>query len=197
MYLRTSAKLLLRTKVRYCLNPPRFDQYVDALVGGSPNAEELMSKDEVLGLQLFMADARCTECHNGPLLTNHEFHNTGIMAAPGEFPDRGRIDGVREVLTSEFNCLSIYSDDENACDELRFVRTGEELIGATRTPSLRNLFDTEPYSSKGQNATLMDILAHYNEAPDAMIGHNEAEELKLSRAELKRLQAFLETLRPL
>ena len=177
--------------------PTRFDQYVDALLGGSPDADDLMSKDEVLGLQLFMADARCTECHNGPLLTNHEFHNTGIMAAPGEFPDRGRIDGVREALDSEFNCLSGYSDDVNACDELRFVRTGEELIGATRTPSLRNLFDTEPYSSKGQNATLMDVLTHYNEAPDAMIGHNEAEELKLSRAELKRVQAFLETLRPL
>ena len=43
----------------------------------------------------------------------------------------------------------------------------------------------------------MDVLTHYNEAPDAMIGHNEAEELKLLRAELKRLQAFLETLRPL
>ena len=28
--------------------------------------------------------ARCIECHNGPLRTNNEFHNTGIMSAAGE-----------------------------------------------------------------------------------------------------------------
>jgi len=47
---------------------------------------------------------------------------------------------------------------------------------------------------KGQLATITDVLAHYNEAPDAMIGHNEAEPLGLSDRELGQLEAFLATL---
>ena len=42
--------------------------------------------------------------------------------------------------------------------------------------------------------TLADVLDHYNEAPAAMIGHNEAKPLGLSRTELRQLGAFLETL---
>ncbi len=79
--------------------------------------------------------------------------------------------------------------------ELAYVRSGIELIGATRTPSLRNLGGTAPYSHKGQNATIRTLLELYNRAPLAMIGHNEAEaELGLSRRELNQLEAFLQTL---
>ena len=38
------------------------------------------------------------------------------------------------------------------------------------------------------------MLAHYNEAPDAMIGHNEAKPLDLGKRELQQLEAFLKTL---
>jgi cytochrome c peroxidase len=38
------------------------------------------------------------------------------------------------------------------------------------------------------------VLDHYNEAPLAMIGHNEAKELKLSDWELRALEAFLGSL---
>jgi len=74
------------------------------------------------------------------------------------------------------------------------VRTGPELTGAFRTPSLRNLENTAPYGHKGQVATLADMLAHYNEAPDALIGHNEAKPLGLSKRELEYLEVFLMTL---
>ncbi|MCK5325020.1 MAG: hypothetical protein KAJ57_03395, partial [Woeseiaceae bacterium] len=103
--------------------------------------------------------------------------------------------GVREVLENEFVCLGEYSDDPaRRCAELSYVRTGPELIGATRTPSLRNLARTSPYMHKGQLATLAEVLEHYNRAPEAMIGHNEAEALNLSPPQLKRLEAFLQTL---
>ena len=176
--------------------PTRFDAYVGAVLRGDTKSQaELFSNDEVLGLQLFIGDARCTECHNGPLLTNHEFHNTGVLSFPGDLPDRGRIDGVREVLKDEFNCLGEFSDDpERRCPELTYVRTGPELIGATRTPSLRNLEQTSPYMHRGQIETLAGVIDHYNRAPDAMIGHNEAKTLKLSAPERKRLQSFLRTL---
>jgi len=174
----------------------RFDAYVRAVIDGDERRQrELFSKQEILGLQLFIGAARCTECHNGPLLTNNEFHNTGVITFPGELPDRGRIDGVREVLDNEFNCRGDYSDDpRHRCDELTFVRTGPELVGAMRTPSLRNVALTGPYMHKGQIATLREVLEHYNSAPNAMIGHNEATQLGLSRPQLRRLEAFLMTL---
>ena len=174
----------------------RFDDYVEAVVADDASGQhELFSSDEVLGLRLFMGVANCTQCHNGPLLTNHEFHNTGVISFPGEVPDKARIAGVLEVMASEFNCRSIYSDDpERRCDELKFARTGIDLIGAFKTPSLRNLGDTAPFMHKGQIATIADVLDHYNEAPDSMIGHNEAKPLDLSRRELLQLEAFLMTL---
>ncbi len=75
------------------------------------------------------------------------------------------------------------------------AREGIELIGALKTPSLRNLAGTAPYMHKGQIATLSETLNHYNRAPLAMIGHNEAEEpLGLLPFEIKQLEAFLLTL---
>lgn len=173
----------------------RFDAYVAALIAGDQAAAAGLSDDEVRGLRLFIGEANCTQCHNGPLFTNNEFHNTGVLSAEGELPDKGRVAGVREVLANPFNCLGEFSDDpEQQCEELEFVRTGPELIGAVRTPSLRNVEFTAPYMHKGQVATLSEVLTHYNEAPDAMIGHNEAKPLALTQRELQQLEAFLRTL---
>ncbi|MBT8110421.1 MAG: cytochrome-c peroxidase [Gammaproteobacteria bacterium] len=174
----------------------RFDDYVDAVADGNrQQRESLFSDDEVWGLRLFIGEANCTQCHNGPLFTNNEFHNTGVLSSPGELPDKGRVAGVQEALADPFNCLGDHSDDPaRQCAELTFVRTGPELIGAVRTPSLRNVELTAPYMHKGQAATLAEALRHYNEAPDAMIGHNEAKPLELSTRELRQVEAFLKTL---
>jgi cytochrome c peroxidase len=174
----------------------RFDDYArHVLDGGDPLEQPYLDSREIHGLKLFIGKARCIECHNGPLFTNNEFHNTGLLSPPGELPDRGRLDGVREVLADPFNCLGAMSDDPDGdCPELRFVRTGPELIGATRTPSLRNVSRTAPYQSRGQFATLDEVLDHYNRAPLAMIGHNEAEPLGLAGWEIDRLIAFLHAL---
>jgi cytochrome c peroxidase len=174
----------------------RFDEYVAAVVAGDPERQaELFSDDEVRGLRLFIGEANCTQCHNGPLLTNNEFHNTGLINPAGEVPDKGRIVGVREVLEHPFNCKGQHNDAAlRNCSELAFARTGPELIGAFRTPSLRNLEKTAPYGHKGQLVALADVLAHYNAAPDAMIGHNEAKPLGLGNRELAQIEAFLRTL---
>ena len=176
--------------------PTRFDDYVAAIVADDmPAARQLLNDDEMRGLRLFIDEANCTQCHNGPLLTNNEFHNTGVLSLPAETPDKGRVVGVRQALNDQFNCLGAYSDDpERRCAELEFAREGPELIGTMRTPSLRSLHDTAPFMHKGQLGSLAEVLEHYNEAPDAMIGHNEAKPLGLSRRELRQLEAFLGTL---
>ena len=176
--------------------PAPFDEYVAAVVAGDTERQaELYSDDEIVGLQLFIGKAACTQCHNGPLFTNNEFHNTGVIAAAGELPDKGRAVGAREVAADHFNCAGPHGAAAQAdCAELEFMRTGPELIGAFRTPSLRNVADTAPYMHKGQLATLPAVLDHYNIAPLAMIGHNEAKPLKLRAGELRQLEAFLHTL---
>ena len=176
--------------------PTRFDDYVAAVVADDlPAARLLLSDDEARGLRLFIGAAECTQCHNGPLLTNNEFHNTGVLSVATEIPDKGRVVGVRQALEDPFNCRGVYSDDpERRCAELEFARTGPELVGAMRTPSLRNLRDTAPFMHKGQMSSMADVLEHYNNAADAMIGHNEAKPLSLRRRELHQLEAFLGTL---
>jgi cytochrome c peroxidase len=63
--------------------PSRFDRYADALQDSGRAPEGVLSADELADLRLFIGKASCTNCHNGPLLTNNEFHNTGVPAARG------------------------------------------------------------------------------------------------------------------
>ncbi len=177
--------------------PARFDRYVASVLNNDATAAAaIFTANEAQGLRIFLGKGRCTECHNGPLLSNHEFHNTGVIAAANELPDRGRVEGLRELRRDPFNCSGNWNDDANAyCGELEFARDGIELIGAFRTPSLRNAIGTAPYMHKGQIATLEAVIRHYNDTPLAMIGHNEAEfPLSLSRRERRQLEAFLLTL---
>jgi cytochrome c peroxidase len=176
--------------------PSRFDAYVDTLLQREDaESANTFTSDEAAGLRIFIGEGRCLECHNGPLFTNNEFHNTGLLPPPGSVPDQGRARALALLQADAFTCVGEFSDADPAqCTEFKFMRTGAELIGAMRTPSLRNLGGTAPYTHKGQLPTLAAVLEHYNEAPLALIGHNEAEPLGLSGRELRQLEAFLLTL---
>ena len=174
----------------------RFDRYVQALLADDERQfEAMLSDDELAGLRLFIGDAQCINCHNGPLFTNNEFHNTAVLPARGKLPSMGRVAAVREPRAEPFNCVGRCSDDPDAnCAELRFARTGDDLIGAHKTPSLRNVALTAPYMHAGQMTSLTEIIDQYNRAPLAMVGHSEAKPLNLWRNERKQLEAFLRTL---
>jgi cytochrome c peroxidase len=175
----------------------RFDGYVAALLtDGEQAAQDILTADEVAGLKLFIGDAHCIDCHNGPLFTNNDFHNTGIPAAPDLPEDMGRATGVQQLLADEFNCLGPYSDaNPEECDELRFVVTDYfSQIRRYKPPSLRNVADRPPYMHAGQIATLDEVLRHYNAAPAAPAGHSELNPLDLSEPQLDQLEAFLRTL---
>jgi cytochrome c peroxidase len=177
--------------------PSRFDEYVAAVLAGDHElAGATFSRDEIAGLRLFIGKANCLDCHIGPLFTNNDFHNTGVPAAPGLPPDAGRAQGAPRLLTDEFNCVGPYSDAAPPdCAELRFlVVQGPNLLRQFKPPSLRNVAERPPYMHAGQFATLEEVVRHYNRAPAAPAGHNEAEPLRLSRREVAQLVAFLETL---
>lgn len=177
--------------------PSRFDTYMQALLNDDYEAmQTALTNDEVAGLRLFIGRAECVKCHNGPLFTNNDFHNTGVPAADGLSGDDGRASGVQKVLNDEFNCLSRWSDaGENDCADLRFVTsTGEQLEGAFKPPTLRNVAESAPYMHAGQYATLEEVLQYYNHPPFAPIGHSELEPLGLTTNELAQLEAFLRAL---
>lgn len=177
--------------------PSRFDAYVQAMLAGDARAlRAALTPDEVAGLRLFIGAANCTQCHNGALFTDNDFHNTAVPTVPGLPEDTGRAAGTRQVLADEFNCLSPYSDAApEQCAELRFmISEGEHLLRAFKPPSLRNVAERSPYMHAGQFATLEDVLLHYNSAPPAPAGHSELHPLNLSPAELGQLLAFLQTL---
>lgn len=174
----------------------RFDDYVDHLAKNGRAPRNVLTRDEEAGLRLFVGKANCTQCHNGPLLTNNEFHNTGVPASTAAPRDRGRMEGATAVVADEFNCRSRWSDADAAqCAELDFIVTGaHEQERAFKVPSLRNVADRAPYMHAGQMATLEEAIAHYNAAPAAPAGHTELKPLALSETEMRQLAAFLRSL---
>jgi cytochrome c peroxidase len=177
--------------------PTRFDRFADAVAQGrKPEGDAAFTALEIEGLRLFIGKANCIDCHNSPLLTNNDFHNTGVPAR-AELPvDTGRALGARQVLEDEFNCLSPYSDARaEDCAELRFLKIDDhQLERAFKPPTLRNVAEAAPYMHAGQFATLKEVLEHYNRAPAAPAGHSELEPLGLSERELEQLEAFLRSL---
>jgi cytochrome c peroxidase len=175
--------------------PTRFDSYVDALQDTGRAPQGLLSADEVGGLRLFIGKASCVNCHNGPLLTNNEFHNTGVPARAGLPADTGRLAGADAVLRDEFNCRSRWSDAPSKCAELDFIVTRDHVLErAFKVPSLRNVGERTPYMHAGQFSTLTEVVEHYNRAPRAPAGHSDLQPLRLSAPERRQIEAFLKSL---
>jgi len=174
----------------------RFDHYVDAVVAGdSVGANGILSRDERAGLRLFIGKGDCIRCHNGPLLTNNDFANVGTPVRSGLPADRGRMEGARQVMQDEFNCLSSYSDAlPSQCGELRHIHVDARSLRQYKVPSLRNVADHAPYMHAGQLATLEAVVEHYNRAPASPTGESEIKPLGLSVKERKQLVLFLATL---
>jgi cytochrome c peroxidase len=184
----------------------RFDRYVQAVLDDDRAGQQAMTPQEVNGLRLFIGKAQCATCHNGPLLTDQHFHNTGVPSRQPARPDRGRATATAKVRADEFNCLGRYSDaPPQACDELRFMATDDPALdGAFKTPGLRNVALRAPYMHAGQFATLEEAVAHYVRSPAAAVGHSELSHggnghagrkpIRLTEQEMRELVAFMHTL---
>lgn len=171
----------------------RFDDFADALVAGT--ASTSLSPLEQRGLALFVGKGQCTQCHSGPLFTDHFFHNTGVPEAEGLPLDLGRMPAVATVQNSPFNCLGPYSDARPTdCAELRFIADNDSLLRAFKTPSLRNIGQRAPYMHAGQFADLDSVVEHYNDAPWAKIGVSELHRPGMTTEEKDALLAFLGSL---
>lgn len=179
--------------------PSRFDAYVAALLADDPaGMKAALSANEVHGLRLFITTGGCINCHNGPLFTNNDFHNTGVPQIDSQALDSGRMAAIALLKDDEFNCLGEYSDAApEDCQELRFVlSSGRQIEGGFKPPSLRGAAEGAPYMHNGELKTLAEVLQHYNRAPASQFaeGYSELIPLRFSKKELAQLEAFIHSL---
>lgn len=176
------------------VRPSRFDDYLAGLFG-APGPHARLSPDEMAGLRLFIGKGQCANCHNGPLLSNHGFANTGVPARPDMPADPGRTTGARAAIADPFNCKGAYSDAPAGCEELEFVVVDSPAqVRAYKVPSLRGVAQRAPYMHAGQFSSLDQVVDHYSRAPRAPDGTSEIKPLHLGADERRQLVAFLRTL---
>ncbi|MNQ44125.1 Cytochrome c551 peroxidase precursor [compost metagenome] len=157
-----------------------FDSRFDLYMRGKKNT---LNNQEIEGMNLFMGKAKCATCHFTPLFngtvppsyskTEHE-----VIGTPNEesgkklSPDLGRY---------QYNKMS-------------------QLIGAFKTPTVRNVAVTAPYMHNGVFKTLEEVVSFYNKGGGKGLGYaveNQTlpfDKLNLTVKEEQALVAFMKTL---
>lgn len=191
--LRSSKGYRERFAAAFGAGEPRYTQALAALVAyessfvseGSSAFDDFLRGDTqrlddsaIRGLHLFRTQARCLNCHNGPLLSDDRFHNLGLTYYGRELQDLGRYEVTRDP----------------------------EDVGRFRTPSLRNVLRTAPYMHNGlfeldgvlnmYNVGMPQIEPKPGQEQDPLFPRKSPhlQRLDLSPAEKADLKAFLESL---
>ena len=149
----------------------KFDQFLK----GKPDQ---LTDSALRGLDLFRREGRCMNCHHGPLLTDHQFHDVGLSYYGRQYEDRGRYEVTGQA----------------------------EDVGKFRTPSLRNISQTGPYMHNGlfplpgvlrmYNAGMPTLTPREHQTDDPLFPKKSPllRPLGLNPQDLTDLQAFLEAL---
>jgi cytochrome c peroxidase len=156
------------------------------IVGGNSRFDSFLkgnkrglSDQAIAGLHLFRTEARCMNCHHGPNFSDGEFHNLGLSYYGRKIRDTGRFQATLK----------------------------EADIGRFRTPSLRNVIETRPYTHNGQ-FDLENLLNLYNNGIPTLMSQAESKaeeaglgdksphirQLGLNDVDLEDLKAFLQSL---
>ena len=159
--------------------------------------DDALTAQQKRGLELFAGKANCIACHNGPLLTNEAYYNTGVPPYSGWEEDPLAQITFRFELYAKGVTEKKYRALKD--DPGLYFRTKQDSdMGKFRVPSLRYTKYTFPYMHNGMIETLRDVVVFYNEGG----GENEfaasksslIQPLGLTDAEVDDLVAFLESL---
>ena len=175
-----------------------FDTPFDRFMAGDQNAISASAKR---GWSIFNGKGRCMSCHGWnptqPLFTDNRFHNIGVSAHKSDFVPLARKALVLLAQggggSQQLDKLAIQTDMSGLG---RFLVTKQPHdIGGFRTMGLRNLLVTQPYFHDGSQATLWDVLDHYNKGgvQNPYLDGGSLP-LGLTEAEEDDLVAFLATL---
>lgn len=157
-----------------------FDSRFDEYMRGNKNA---LNHEEIDGMNLFMGKAKCATCHftplfNGTVPPSYSKSEHEVIGTPNEAsgkklsPDKGRY---------------IYNQMP-------------QLVGAFKTPTVRNVAVTAPYMHNGVFKTLEEVVSFYNKGGGIGLGYeveNQTlpfDKLNLTVKEEKALVAFMKTL---
>lgn len=138
---------------------------------------KVLSDQEIKGLHLFRTKARCMNCHHGQYMTDEAFHNIGLTYYKRKYEDLGRYHVTKDP------------DD----------------VGKFRTPSLRDVMNTDPWMHNGMFDDITGLMNMYNSGmqmnsakadvkkadPMAPITDPLMQPLKLSKGEIQDIIAFL------
>jgi cytochrome c peroxidase len=191
---------LMRAIASYERTQFSFDSPFDHFVAGDPTA---ISESAKRGWELFNTKARCNKCHalnedkrDPTFFMDKDFHNIGVgivrhnvvaLACKAEQEvDSGQLTDVDQAaIQSETSVVG------------RFLVTRKESdIASFKTPTLRNVLVTAPYFHDGSQATLWDVVDHYNHGDGTMNPwlDEDMQPLALSEGEIDDVVAFLATL---
>ena len=158
-----------------------FDKFLD----GDQSA---ISAEARKGYELFKGRAGCSNCHAGRMLTDGEFHITGVAMNAEIFEEPMRHITFRRF----FKVFGVPAYHRLAEDVGRYAVTKRAADrGAFLTPSLKEVGRTAPYMHNGTLATLEDVVEFYDGGGE---GGAELEPLGLDAGEKQALVAFLNTL---
>lgn len=147
----------------------------DAFMKGK---SDVMSDAAIRGMDLFRRDARCMNCHHGPLFSDGQFHDVGLSYYGRKYEDLGR--------------YNVTGDPQD--------------VGRFRTPTLRDVTATGPLMHNGL-FQLPGVLNMYNAGMPTLKRKEHQQDddlfptksphlkpLGLNKQDLEDLAAFLATL---
>jgi cytochrome c peroxidase len=147
-----------------------FDRYI----AGDRSA---LSDDAKAGLGLFIGKAMCVDCHQPPLFSDLQFHNTGV-------PQIG---------------AHVASIDDGLDDTaVKHGDTSRARLGMFLTQPLRNVSETSPYMHDGAFGSLADVIEFYRGGgvAEGFAGDKDPriQPLEIDDDEAHQLEAFLRSL---
>jgi cytochrome c peroxidase len=194
--------------------------------GGALKLTKEFDSTALEGMKIFFSSEKgnCAACHTPPLFTDHSFHNIGVSQREYDrFHGEGRfaalqIPNAAEAVRPSPGLRETPSKEKPAMADLgfwnfvdlkssRLRRAGESddrflqrMIGAFKTPTLRNLRYTHPYFHDGSIHTLESVVNEMIELSEmARRGKlREADEevakIKIAASDVPPLVAFLSSL---
>lgn len=129
--------------------------------------QSAVGEDAKRGYEVFKITAKCTNCHDGALVTDQQYHNVGIGTDQPE-PDVGRLK----------------------------VTNNPQDTGAFKTPTLRDITKSAPYFHDGSVATLeeaVDLMLGGGK-PNEYLDRKNLEKRTVTPEQRSDLLAFLKSL---
>lgn len=194
------ARNLVQAIAAYERTQVAFDSPFDHYIAGDRNAIDASARR---GWELFNTQAKCNKCHalsedkrDTTNFDDNDFHNIGIGIIRHDVVALAK--QARQLLASGDAAAIDQAAIQTEMSALgRFLVTKKEADTASfKTPSLRNLLMTAPYFHDGSQATLWDVVDHYNKGAGLNNPYLDVdiEPLALGENDIDDLVAFMASL---